>query len=512
MASALVRLPAGLPHAGLASASASNNNATTEAAQPTTSEDERRVSAAEATPASGGDVIVAAGWKEATPVRVPPRESNGSSSKKPIASKSPNNSTGDAQPPPQGTAKSSGKGKGGGPRSEGGSGRKGTPWTEAEHVAFLDGLKVLGKGNWRGIAKKFVPTRTPTQVASHAQKHFLRVTGATKRKSRFTALEQAFNNSYSASIYGTAVQQQQQGDQAGAQAHQTAQADAQGASAGPNATDAAQDDHAMQVDVSAASAPAGSLAAMLSQLQRFHQQQQEEGAQNPAQNASGFVSPFGAAGLVGWPTFGSPFGTNSVLGQPQLQQAMMMQAYANAMACGSPTGLGGQSLSFTGSDTPRPRAVHQAGGLADLAASHGLPKSASAPNLLSASLQRGSHGEGGAGPSVFSGANGSLRTETSPVGSPHPASSFVVYRPVPSRPQAHSVGAGEGFLASSLQGNDPSSFLKAAVPEHLRSGGLGSTMTHVNSAPSLQALVPGAKDGKEPPAMSTFYKNKHTTT
>ena len=42
-------------------------------------------------------------------MRVPPRESNGSS-KKPIASKSPNNSTGDAQPPPQGTAKSSGKG------------------------------------------------------------------------------------------------------------------------------------------------------------------------------------------------------------------------------------------------------------------------------------------------------------------------------------------------------------------------------------------------------------------
>ncbi len=92
-------------------------------------------------------------------------------------------------------------------------GRKGTPWTEAEHMAFLDGLKVLGKGNWRGISKKFVPTRTPTQVASHAQKHFLRVTGATKRKSRFTALEQAFNNSYSANIYNIDTNKRKSGDE-----------------------------------------------------------------------------------------------------------------------------------------------------------------------------------------------------------------------------------------------------------------------------------------------------------
>ncbi|KAK2079534.1 hypothetical protein QBZ16_001928 [Prototheca wickerhamii] len=37
----------------------------------------------------------------------------------------------------------------------------------------------------------FVPTRTPTQVASHAQKHFLRAAGVTKRRSRFTAVEAA---------------------------------------------------------------------------------------------------------------------------------------------------------------------------------------------------------------------------------------------------------------------------------------------------------------------------------
>jgi hypothetical protein len=34
-----------------------------------------------------------------------------------------------------------------------------------------------------------VPTRTPTQVASHAQKHFLRLTGSSKRRSRFATLE-----------------------------------------------------------------------------------------------------------------------------------------------------------------------------------------------------------------------------------------------------------------------------------------------------------------------------------
>ncbi|KAF8051173.1 hypothetical protein N665_1787s0007, partial [Sinapis alba] len=54
--------------------------------------------------------------------------------------------------------------------------KRGTPWTEEEHRLFLTGLHTAGKGDWRGISRNFVKTRTPTQVASHAQKYFLRRT------------------------------------------------------------------------------------------------------------------------------------------------------------------------------------------------------------------------------------------------------------------------------------------------------------------------------------------------
>jgi SHAQKYF class myb-like DNA-binding protein len=49
---------------------------------------------------------------------------------------------------------------------------------------FLVGLEKMGKGDWRGISKNFVPTRTPTQVASHAQKYFLRLTTINNKKRR----------------------------------------------------------------------------------------------------------------------------------------------------------------------------------------------------------------------------------------------------------------------------------------------------------------------------------------
>ncbi|KAL5723925.1 hypothetical protein ACHQM5_007258 [Ranunculus cassubicifolius] len=62
--------------------------------------------------------------------------------------------------------------------------KKGTPWTEEEHRMFLLGLQKLGKGDWRGIARNYVISRTPTQVASHAQKYFIRQTNMSRRKRR----------------------------------------------------------------------------------------------------------------------------------------------------------------------------------------------------------------------------------------------------------------------------------------------------------------------------------------
>ncbi|KAL2939412.1 Transcription factor MYBS3 [Bienertia sinuspersici] len=41
--------------------------------------------------------------------------------------------------------------------------KKGKPWSEEEHRQFLVGLQKLGKGDWRGIARNYVMSRTPTQ-------------------------------------------------------------------------------------------------------------------------------------------------------------------------------------------------------------------------------------------------------------------------------------------------------------------------------------------------------------
>ena len=56
--------------------------------------------------------------------------------------------------------------------------KKGNRWTEDEQRAFLKGLDFHGKGNWTNIVKNFVPSRTPTQVSSHAQKCVVRLSDA----------------------------------------------------------------------------------------------------------------------------------------------------------------------------------------------------------------------------------------------------------------------------------------------------------------------------------------------
>lgn len=62
--------------------------------------------------------------------------------------------------------------------------KKGVPWTEEEHRRFLLGLQKYGKGDWRNISRYFVISKTPTQVASHAQKYYLRQLPGGKDKRR----------------------------------------------------------------------------------------------------------------------------------------------------------------------------------------------------------------------------------------------------------------------------------------------------------------------------------------
>ncbi|KAI3775575.1 hypothetical protein L1987_50154 [Smallanthus sonchifolius] len=73
--------------------------------------------------------------------------------------------------------------------------KKGLPWSEDEHRLFLAGLEKLGKGDWRGISRNFVTTRTPAQVASHAQKYFLRQASLVKKKRRSSLFDLVRDNS-----------------------------------------------------------------------------------------------------------------------------------------------------------------------------------------------------------------------------------------------------------------------------------------------------------------------------
>ncbi|CAO2186919.1 unnamed protein product [Urochloa humidicola] len=73
--------------------------------------------------------------------------------------------------------------------------KRGEAWTEEEHKKFLLGLSKLGKGDWRGISRNYVISRTPTQVASHAQKYFNRQTNVHRRKRRSSLFDMVIDDS-----------------------------------------------------------------------------------------------------------------------------------------------------------------------------------------------------------------------------------------------------------------------------------------------------------------------------
>ncbi|KAH0914148.1 hypothetical protein HID58_028594 [Brassica napus] len=87
--------------------------------------------------------------------------------------------------------------------------KKGIPWTQEEHRLFLLGLEKFGKGDWRSISRNYVITRTPTQVASHAQKYFIRLNSMNRDRRRSSIHDITSVNNQAPAVTGQQQQQQQ---------------------------------------------------------------------------------------------------------------------------------------------------------------------------------------------------------------------------------------------------------------------------------------------------------------
>ncbi|XP_062191630.1 transcription factor MYBS3-like [Phragmites australis] len=88
--------------------------------------------------------------------------------------------------------------------------KRGEAWTEEEHKKFLFGLNKLGKGDWRGISRSYVISRTPTQVASHAQKYFNRQTNVHRRKRRSSLFDMVIDDSSDQPLSSSSSQEVEQ--------------------------------------------------------------------------------------------------------------------------------------------------------------------------------------------------------------------------------------------------------------------------------------------------------------
>ncbi|XP_010665609.1 transcription factor DIVARICATA-like [Beta vulgaris subsp. vulgaris] len=67
-------------------------------------------------------------------------------------------------------------------------------WTEDEHRLFLAGLKKFKKSDWKSISRELVPTRSPTQIASHAQKFVSRNQASNDKRRKRSSIHDITEN------------------------------------------------------------------------------------------------------------------------------------------------------------------------------------------------------------------------------------------------------------------------------------------------------------------------------